>query len=177
MLTTQVPSFPRTRLTVPESSPSLSPSASGNRRHSTRPGAKIPLVLDQLDAAVKTVKEHDPMRSRSVQVEAESKKEDEQPKKGIKVKTPRRSEEEESGFSDYNPFQSGSEEAAERERRRRKVITFMSRLADGCSLPWELLKGNLENQDSLNLLPQFSYDALGRVEKTLRPHLKQLEMH
>jgi len=34
-------------------------------------------------------------------------------------KTPRRSEE--SGFSDYNPFQSGSEDAAGRQRRRRKV--------------------------------------------------------
>ena len=34
-------------------------------------------------------------------------------------KTPRRSVE--SGFSDFNPFQSGSEDAAERERRRRKA--------------------------------------------------------
>ena len=34
-------------------------------------------------------------------------------------KTPRRSED--SGFTDFNPFQSGSEDAADRDRRRRKV--------------------------------------------------------
>lgn len=42
--------------------------------------------------------------------------------KGKMPKTPRRSTgEDESGFSDYNPFQSGGEEAQDRERRRRKV--------------------------------------------------------
>ncbi|WVR04313.1 hypothetical protein IAU60_001313 [Kwoniella sp. DSM 27419] len=51
-------------------------------------------------------------------VAEESEKED-SPKKS-KLKTPRRSIEDQSGFSDFNPFQSGSEEAAERARRRRK---------------------------------------------------------
>ena len=51
----------------------------------------------------------------------ESEKEDELPKKTSKIKTPRRSTGEDSGFSDYNPFQSGSEDAAQRDRRRRKV--------------------------------------------------------
>ena len=41
-------------------------------------------------------------------------------------KTPRRSKVEDSAFSDFNPFQSGSEEAAERERRRRKVRQRMA---------------------------------------------------
>jgi hypothetical protein len=36
------------------------------------------------------------------------------------AKTPRKSEVD-TGFSDFNPFQSGSEDAAEKERRRRKV--------------------------------------------------------
>lgn len=36
-------------------------------------------------------------------------------------RTPRRSDGEESGFSDVNPFQSGSENAARKELRRRKV--------------------------------------------------------
>ena len=57
----------------------------------------------------------------------ESEKEEEPPKKSSRVKTPRRSAGEESGFSDYNPFQSGSEAAAERERRRRKVRSESSR--------------------------------------------------
>ncbi|KAK8846633.1 hypothetical protein IAR55_005720 [Kwoniella newhampshirensis] len=50
----------------------------------------------------------------------ESEKEDETPKKISRPKTPRKSSGDESGFSDFNPFQSGSGEAAERERRRRK---------------------------------------------------------
>jgi hypothetical protein len=57
-------------------------------------------------------------------VREESEKEDDagtDRKSTGKVKTPRRSGGEESGYSDYNPFQSGSEEAAQRERRRRKV--------------------------------------------------------
>ena len=54
-------------------------------------------------------------------VKEESEKEEELPRKTNKIKTPRRSAGEDSGFSDYNPFQSGSEQAAERERRRRKV--------------------------------------------------------
>jgi hypothetical protein len=45
--------------------------------------------------------------------------EKEEPKPRSEKKTPRKSED--SGFSDFNPFQSGSEDAAERERRRRKV--------------------------------------------------------
>ncbi|WWC87298.1 uncharacterized protein L201_002186 [Kwoniella dendrophila CBS 6074] len=49
----------------------------------------------------------------------ESEKED-SPKKSVKPKTPRKSAGEESGFSDFNPFQSGSEAAADRERRRRR---------------------------------------------------------
>lgn len=56
--------------------------------------------------------------------EEESEKEDEPLPKSVK-KTPRRSTKEDSGaFSDYNPFQSGSEAAAERDRRRRKVSIY-----------------------------------------------------
>lgn len=55
--------------------------------------------------------------------EEESEKDEEPLPKSVK-KTPRRSNKEDSGaFSDYNPFQSGSEAAAERDRRRRKVST------------------------------------------------------
>lgn len=58
-----------------------------------------------------------------VKEEEESEKEDEPMPKSVK-KTPRRSIKDDAGaFSDYNPFQSGSEAAAERDRRRRKVST------------------------------------------------------
>lgn len=43
------------------------------------------------------------------------------PSKRKATRTPRRSDGEESGFSDVNPFQSGSEDAARKELRRRKV--------------------------------------------------------
>jgi hypothetical protein len=57
--------------------------------------------------------------------EEESEKEDEPIPESVK-KTPRKSIKEDPGaFSDYNPFQSGSEVAAERERRRRKVCTAL----------------------------------------------------
>jgi hypothetical protein len=56
-----------------------------------------------------------------VDVKEESEKEDEPLPKSVK-KTPRKSVKEDPGaFSDYNPFQSGSEAAADRERRRRRV--------------------------------------------------------
>ncbi|KIR75471.1 hypothetical protein I310_00162 [Cryptococcus deuterogattii CA1014] len=54
-------------------------------------------------------------------VQKENKKEDEMPEQMSKARASRRSEGEQSSFSDFNPFQSGSEDAAERERRRRKV--------------------------------------------------------
>lgn len=58
------------------------------------------------------------------EVKVESEKEDDEPAPKSVKKTPRRSMHEDAGaFSDYNPFQSGSEAAAERERRRRKVRT------------------------------------------------------
>lgn len=58
---------------------------------------------------------------RVADVKEESEKEDEPLPKSVK-KTPRKSVKEDPGaFSDYNPFQSGSEAAADRERRRRKV--------------------------------------------------------
>ncbi|KGB75094.2 hypothetical protein CNBG_0932 [Cryptococcus deuterogattii R265] len=53
-------------------------------------------------------------------VQKENKKEDEMPEQMSKARASRRSEGEQSSFSDFNPFQSGSEDAAERERRRRK---------------------------------------------------------
>jgi hypothetical protein len=60
-----------------------------------------------------------------VEVKEESEKEDEPVPKSVK-KTPRKSVKEDPGaFSDYNPFQSGSEVAAERERRRRRVCTVI----------------------------------------------------
>ena len=61
-----------------------------------------------------------------MEVKEESEKEDEPVPipKSVK-KTPRKSVKEDPGaFSDYNPFQSGSEVAAERERRRRRVRTI-----------------------------------------------------
>jgi hypothetical protein len=61
----------------------------------------------------------------TVEVKEESEKEDEPVLKSVK-KTPRKSVKEDPGaFSDYNPFQSGSEVAAERERRRRRVRTVV----------------------------------------------------
>ena len=60
-----------------------------------------------------------------MEVKEESEKEDEPVPKSVK-KTPRKSVKEDPGaFSDYNPFQSGSEVAAERERRRRRVCTII----------------------------------------------------
>ncbi|OWZ78131.1 hypothetical protein C365_02922 [Cryptococcus neoformans Bt85] len=50
----------------------------------------------------------------------EGENEDEMPEQISKARASRRSDGEQPRFSDFNPFQSGSEEAAERERRRRK---------------------------------------------------------
>ena len=64
-----------------------------------------------------------------MEVKEESEKEDEPVMipKSVK-KTPRKSVKEDPGaFSDYNPFQSGSEVAAERERRRRRVRIILTR--------------------------------------------------
>lgn len=58
-------------------------------------------------------------------VQKENKKEDEMPEQMSKARASRRSDGEQSSFSDFNPFQSGSEDAAERERRRRKVRQIM----------------------------------------------------
>ena len=63
--------------------------------------------------------------------EEESEKEDEPMAPKSVKKTPRRSIKDDAGaFSDYNPFQSGSEAAAERDRRRRKVSTVTAERAD-----------------------------------------------
>lgn len=58
-------------------------------------------------------------------VQKENKKEDEMSEQMSKARASRRSDGEQSSFSDFNPFQSGSEDAAERERRRRKVRQIM----------------------------------------------------
>jgi len=111
----------RASIAVDSLTPRPSAPSSTNRRRTIDPT----LNLNNLDTKTpgKT-----PSKSRSttslrnvVDVKEESEKEDEPLPKSVK-KTPRKSIKEDPGaFSDYNPFQSGSEVAAERERRRRKV--------------------------------------------------------
>lgn len=102
--------------------PSVPSAPSSSRRRSVQPSSvsaaselptdelaseRTPLVKKRSEPAItfmddlKEVEEKEEVEPRSVK------------------KTPRRSEG--SGFSDFNPFQSGSEDAADRERRRRKV--------------------------------------------------------
>lgn len=76
------------------------------------------------NAARTTSQPHSTRKSESTaksmdHVQKESEKEDEMWQIS-KARASRRSDGEQSSFSDFNPFQSGSEEAAERERRRRK---------------------------------------------------------
>lgn len=61
-------------------------------------------------------------------IQKEGENEDEMPEQISKARASRRSDGEQPRFSDFNPFQSGSEEAAERERRRRKVRSLYSLL-------------------------------------------------
>ncbi len=126
----QVPRSTRTRTTIPSESPMSIPSApSSSRRRSVKPSSSslASEIHAPEDTSTKTSskKKNDAVIEVMDELREESEKEDELPKRTTKVKTPRRSAGEDSGFSDYNPFQSGSEEAAERERRRRKVSESM----------------------------------------------------
>lgn len=100
---------------MPSASPAISiPSApSSSRRRSVMPSsASAASDLQGYDSLEKTPlakKRSEPAISFLDNLKEEEEKD---------VTTPKR---EDSGFSDFNPFQSGSEEAAERERRRRKV--------------------------------------------------------
>lgn len=125
----QVPRSVRSRGTVPSESPISAPSApSSSRRRSVKPSSstsasetQTPSDTGESRAKKQSVRLSEPSLDVMEEVKEESEKEDVATKKSSKVKTPRRSTGEDSGFSDFNPFQSGSEEAAERERRRRKV--------------------------------------------------------
>lgn len=96
------------------SSPSSGPS---NRGRSKLPDTSATI------AQIENIKQRTPAKRKSEsalnQPREESEKEDEPPKSERKrPKTPRSDN---SAFSDYNPFQSGGEDAREREKRRRKV--------------------------------------------------------
>jgi hypothetical protein len=91
------------------------------------------------------------------EVKEESEKDDDALRGAKKLRAPRKSDEDRSAFSDRNPFQSGDEEVAENERRRRKV-SWLRRLdarktADISSRHSELhLVPKLPSPDTLNLL-------------------------
>jgi len=99
------------------------PSApSSSRRRSIQPSSasvasEIPLDEFSRDKTPLAKKRSEAAISFMDDVKEEEEKEDIKPRS--EKKTPRRSED--SGFSDFNPFQSGSEDVADRERRRRKV--------------------------------------------------------
>ncbi|WRT65160.1 uncharacterized protein IL334_002103 [Kwoniella shivajii] len=120
---TPAPRSTRGRSSVPPSTPATSTSAATRRRSAigSSSSATTELRTPSLGPEIKPPKSA--RKSESVKVMdnvAEESEKEESPKKPIKPKTPRKSAGEESGFSDFNPFQSGSEEAAERERRRRR---------------------------------------------------------
>lgn len=131
------------RASTSNASPSSGTSAPSSVRRRTMNAANDLLAAERAGPGTPA---KTPSKSRSMnslrhvaEVKDESEQEDVPPPKSVK-KTPRKSQMEDAGaFSDYNPFQSGSEMAAERERRRRKVSYTERRecekgSADVCSL-------------------------------------------
>jgi hypothetical protein len=107
---------------------SAPPSSTTSRRRSTAPLSESETEKPKS----KAIRKKASRATLSSIVREESEKEDEPLPSAKKVKkeadreehrTPRRSAGEEGGFSDYNPFQSGGEDAAERERRRRRKVS------------------------------------------------------
>jgi hypothetical protein len=119
----------RSRSSLATESPISVPSAPSSTRHRSVKPSSSSIASDvqkpsdgrQHQARTSAKKDREPIIEVMDELKEESEKEEEVLRKTSNVKTPRRSAGEDSGFSDYNPFQSGSEEAAERERRRRKV--------------------------------------------------------
>nr|XP_018265885.1 uncharacterized protein I303_02261 [Kwoniella dejecticola CBS 10117]OBR88043.1 hypothetical protein I303_02261 [Kwoniella dejecticola CBS 10117] len=116
----------RSRASLAPSTPSLSTPATNRRRSAieTSSSANTELRTPSVGPEAAKPPRSAARKSESVKILdhlAEESEKEESPKKAIKPKTPRKSAvAEESGFSDFNPFQSGSEAAAAAERRRRR---------------------------------------------------------
>ncbi|WWD21940.1 hypothetical protein CI109_106428 [Kwoniella shandongensis] len=129
---TPAPRSVRGRASLPPSTPAAPPSllsappSTSRRRSNIGSSSSVTTEVRTPSTGLADVKPQTTGRKSDVairimdNVREESEKEDETPKKISRPKTPRKSSGDESGFSDFNPFQSGSEEAAERARRRRK---------------------------------------------------------
>lgn len=101
--------------TAATSSDGVTPTPASTRRQSNIASSSSSISSEMLASKSDRIQLMD-------EVVEESEKED-QPVK--KVRTPKTPRSRESGFSDRNPFQSGSEDAAERESRRRKVSLLL----------------------------------------------------
>ncbi|WVW78875.1 hypothetical protein I302_100838 [Kwoniella bestiolae CBS 10118] len=113
----------RNSLPPPSSTPSLLTPASNRRRSAVGSSSSVTTELRTPSVGPEVKPPRSARKSEPVKIMdnvAEESEKEESPKKAVKPKTPRKSAGEESGFSDFNPFQSGSEAAAERERRRRR---------------------------------------------------------
>ncbi|WWC67546.1 uncharacterized protein I206_101455 [Kwoniella pini CBS 10737] len=115
----------RGRASLAPSTPSLITPASDRRRSaigsssSATTELRTPSVGPEIVKPPRSARKSEPVKP--LDHLAEESEKEESPKKPIKPKTPRKSAvAEESGFSDFNPFQSGSEAAADAERRRRR---------------------------------------------------------
>ncbi|WVF70184.1 hypothetical protein IAT40_004972 [Kwoniella sp. CBS 6097] len=123
---TPAPQSSRGQLSLPPTPASLTPA--DNRRRSNIGSSSSATTELRTPSVGPTEPAKPPPRSgrksepavRIMDHVAEESEKEETPKKPVKPKTPRKSMNDESGFSDFNPFQSGSEAAADRERRRRK---------------------------------------------------------
>ncbi|ORY20212.1 Man1-Src1p-C-terminal domain-domain-containing protein [Naematelia encephala] len=121
------PRSTRSRLSTaatPDTVPSVQSAPSSSRRRSAQPSSSS--VTSERVPPEPDVKRSAGKRKSTTmdEVKEESEKEDTPKKKTPRPKTPRRSED--SGFSDFNPFQSGAEDAGEREQRRRKSSVGLS---------------------------------------------------
>nr|XP_019005557.1 uncharacterized protein I203_02413 [Kwoniella mangroviensis CBS 8507]OCF69018.1 hypothetical protein I203_02413 [Kwoniella mangroviensis CBS 8507] len=113
----------RNSLPAPSSTPSLLTPAADRRRSAVGSSSSATTELRTPSVGPEIKPPRSSRKSEPVKIMdnlAEESEKEESPKKPIKPKTPRKSVGEESGFSDFNPFQSGSEAAADKERRRRR---------------------------------------------------------
>ncbi|EIW68654.1 hypothetical protein TREMEDRAFT_39562 [Tremella mesenterica DSM 1558] len=128
---TDAPRVSRSRRSVTSASPASLPSAPPSSRRRSGIPSSSSVVSETHAASEKSVLKRPSNSKFDNVVELDQLEEISEPEEtpipvSTTKKTPRKSRADESGFSDFNPFQSGSEEAAERERRRRKSSVGLS---------------------------------------------------
>ncbi|KAK4686735.1 hypothetical protein P7C73_g3381, partial [Tremellales sp. Uapishka_1] len=166
---------------TPSVVPSISSVPSSSRRRSVNPSsslapsdiltpAEIAEELTPKAKALSRKRVSEKLLATVDDVKEESEKEEDIVIKVDKPKTPRRSAGEESGFSDFNPFQSGGEGAAAKEKRRRKSSMGIqrtphqpARLSEGhpsVSTPTSILRRVGPSRENLKTPPPGVREAL-----------------